>query len=41
MIQKPKLKVFFCVVSVTRWGGDYTVGRVVKLENSGKILGAN
>ena len=28
-------------VSDTRKGGNYTVGRVVRLESSGEILGAN
>ena len=28
-------------VSGTNWGGDYIVGRVVRLESSGEILGDN
>ena len=28
-------------VSEIRGGGDYTVGRVVRLEGSGEILGTN
>ena len=31
----------FFLVSDTRGGGDYTVGRFVRLESSGEILGAN
>ena len=37
---KPGLKGIFHV-SATRGGSDYTMGRVVRLESSGEILGAN
>ena len=37
---KPRLDVLF-PVSDTRRGGDYIVGRVVRLERSGEILGAD
>ena len=36
-----EIEGFFSLVSDTRWGGDYTVGRVVRLESSGQILGVN
>ena len=39
-MEKPRLKILFHV-SDTRGRSDYTVGRVVRLENSGEIMGAN
>ena len=39
-MEKPRLKGLF-QVSDTRGGVDYTMGRIVKLDNSGEILGAN
>ena len=39
-MEKPRLKGLFHV-SDTRGGDDNTVGRVVKLESSREILGAN
>ena len=40
MMGKPRLKFFF-LVSDTRGGVVYIEGRVVRLESSGKLLGAN
>ena len=39
-MEKSRLKGIF-LASDNRGGGDYTVGRVVRLERSGEILGAN
>ena len=39
-MEKPSLKGWFHV-SDTRGGGDYTMARIVRLESSGEILGAN
>ena len=39
-MEKSELKGLFQVF-YTRWGSDYTMGRIVRLESSGKILGAN
>ena len=39
-MEKPRLKDLFHV-SYTRGGSDYSVERVVRLENYGEILGAN
>ena len=39
-MQKPRLKGLFSV-SDTHGGSDYTMGRVVRLESSGKILRVN
>ena len=35
MMEKPRVKGF-SIVSDTRGGGDYTVGKVVRLESSGE-----
>ena len=39
-MSKPRLKGLIHV-SATRGGSDYAMGRVVRLENSGEILGAD
>ena len=39
-MEKPRLTGFF-FVSDTRGGVDYAAGRVVRLESSDEILGAN
>jgi len=39
-MDKPRLKGLLHV-SDTRGGSDYTMGRVVRLENASEILGAN
>ena len=38
-MEKPRLKGLFHVFD-TRRGNDYTMGRVIRLESSGEILGA-
>ena len=39
-MEKQRLKDFF-LVSDTQVGDDYTVGRIVRLESSDEIFGAN
>ena len=40
IMEKPRLRSFF-LVSVTRGGGVHIVGRFVRLESSGEIMGEN